>query len=128
MSGIPGQPDAAKSPAGARGEEVPVGGTYVPGRGGATAAAQDVLAHHELAVVLADSARSGTKARIGGVGARRPLPDVADHRVGRDRRAWMGRAPGEDVVVQHVVTLGVGGGDGLPLRLGGELHTRPVRE
>ena len=91
-SGVPGQPQPAEGPARAGREEVAVGGTDVPGRRGAAPAAQHVLAHHELAVVLADGARSGPEPRVGRVGARGPLPGVAEDAVGRDRRPWVGRA------------------------------------
>src|SRR5439155_3756977 len=49
------------------------------GRGYCGTAAQDHLVAHELAVVFADRSGCRTKARVGNVGARRPLPHVAEH-------------------------------------------------
>src|SRR5947209_17823072 len=48
------EPDAGELPARVGWEEVAVRRPYVPGRGGARAATQHVLAAHELAVVLAN--------------------------------------------------------------------------
>ena len=54
----------------AGGEEVAVGGPDVVRRGGARAAPQDVLVHHELAVVLADGTFGGGEPGVRAVGAR----------------------------------------------------------
>src|ERR1700735_1591508 len=88
-SGILGQADATEGPASAWREEVSVRRTHVAGRGGATTSAEDVLAHHELAVVLAHGARRGAKTWIGRVGARSPFPGVAEDPVVRQHRARM---------------------------------------
>ena len=118
----------AEGPAGAGREEVAVGGADVPARRGAAPAPEHVLAHHELAVVLADGARGGAEPGIGGVGARGPLPGVAEDAVGRHGGPWMGRAVREEVVAQEVVALAVRRGDGLPLGLGRQPHAGPVGE
>src|SRR3954447_11468420 len=68
---FPGETDAGERPAGVRREEVAVRPASVARRGGDAAAAQHVLVHHELAVVLADGAGGGHEPGIGDVGARR---------------------------------------------------------
>src|SRR3984957_7068143 len=74
----------------------------------AAPAAQHVLAHHELSVVLTDGARSGAEAGVGRIGARGPLPGVTEEAVGRDGRAWMGRTGRQDVFAKKVVAFTVG--------------------
>src|SRR3984957_4178443 len=107
-SGVPGQPQSAEGPARTRREEVSVRRTGVPGRSRAAPAAQHVLAHHELSVVLTDGARSGAEAGVGRIGARGPLPGVTEEAVGRDGRAWMGRTGRQDVFAKKVVAFTVG--------------------
>ena len=108
------------------GEEVAVGGAGVSGRGGAAAAAEHVLAHHELAVVLAHGPRSGAESRIGGVGARCPFPRVSVEPVAGDGGHRVRRAVMGEVVSQEVVPLAVEKGDGLPFGFGGKAHACPV--
>src|SRR5579862_9450472 len=60
-------------------EKVAIGRAHRPARGGATAAAQDELAGHELAIIFADRALGGTKAGIGAIGAAGPFPDITEH-------------------------------------------------
>src|ERR1700734_2756021 len=107
-SGVPGQSQSAEGPAGAGWEEVSIGRADVPGWSGAAPAAQNVLAHHELSVVLTDGTRRGPEAGVGRVGTCRPLPGVAEEAVGRDGRAWMGCSRGEDVRAEKVVAFTVG--------------------
>src|SRR5581483_1945938 len=60
-------------------EEVAVGGARMPLGRRAGCAAQHELAAHELAVVLAERARSRAEPRVRSIGALRPLPHVAEH-------------------------------------------------
>ena len=92
---------AGELPALMRVEEIAVGGADVPAGRRAAAAAQDLLAHHELAVVLADGAGGRAVAGIGLVGAGGPLPHVAEElrepaagagRAGRGRSALVARS------------------------------------
>src|SRR3954466_1892331 len=82
-SGVARQPHAAELPARRSGKEIAVAWTHVRRRCGARSAAKNILVHHELAVVFSDCARSRTEARIRRVGARCPLPRVAE----RDTRS-----------------------------------------
>src|SRR5579859_1976691 len=108
-SGIPGEPHATERPAGTRREEVAIRGAGVTLRRGAAAAPQDVLAHHELAVVFTDRPGSGTEAGIRGVGTRRPFPRVAVHAIAGDCRKRVRRASYHEVVAQEIVALAVEG-------------------
>jgi hypothetical protein len=67
-------------------KEIAIAGAQVAARRRARAAAQHVLAVHELAVVFADRARRGAEAGIGHVGAGRPFPHVAEHLLQARRR------------------------------------------
>src|SRR5699024_5271430 len=62
---VPGQAQAAEGPAHVWIEEVAVAGAQVIRRGDATAAAQHLLAAHELAVVFAEAAAQGLEAGVG---------------------------------------------------------------
>src|SRR5450755_38699 len=117
------QAEPAEGPAGSGGEEVSIGGAGMARWGGAASSAEHVLAHHELAVVLADRARRGAKARVGRIGAGRPLPYVAEHGVGGQSgpRVWR-------PVAQEVGPFGPVRGHRLPLGLSGESHTGPMGE
>src|SRR5689334_19987442 len=77
LSFSPRQPYPRELPSRVRREEVPVGPADVPGRRRAGAAAEDELVAHELPVVLPDRPRRGLEARVGGILAPRPFPDVA---------------------------------------------------
>src|SRR3546814_5227326 len=79
MSKILCETDAGELPALVGVEEIAVGGTQMPARGGAAAAAQDELAAHELAIIFADRARRGAEAGIGAIGAAGPFPHAAEH-------------------------------------------------
>src|SRR3546814_11106092 len=79
MSKILCETDAGELPALVGVEEIAVGGTQMPARGGAAAAAQDELAAHELAIIFADRARRGAEAGIGAIGAAGPFPHAASH-------------------------------------------------
>src|SRR3546814_19849859 len=79
MSKILCETDAGELPALVGVEEIAVGGTQMPARGGAAAAAQDELAAHELAILFADRARRGAEAGIGAIGAAGPFPHAAEH-------------------------------------------------
>ena len=76
------------------------------GRRGEGAAPQHHLIGHELAVVFGGRARRGLEARIGGIGAGGPLPDLA-------------RQVGEGVALRR--------GGMLPLRLGRQALSGPTR-
>src|SRR3546814_6769741 len=62
MSKILCETDAGELPALVGVEEIAIGGTQMPARGGAAAAAQDELPAHELAIIFADRARRGAEA------------------------------------------------------------------
>src|SRR5487761_1226561 len=64
---VPPEADAAEGPAGPGGKEVPIGVARVAWRGDARAAAQHLLVHHELPVVLADRPGPRAEAGVGGV-------------------------------------------------------------
>src|SRR4051794_9679499 len=81
------EPDPAHLPPGARREKVPVARPEVPRRAEAGAAAQHQLVAHELPVVLAERPGGGAEAGVGGVGARGPLPHVAEE---LPRLRWCG--------------------------------------
>ena len=102
-SGVPGQSHAAERPAGAGREEVAIGGTHVARGRDAASAAEHVLAHHELAVVLAD--RTGRRRGTPDTGSRRSTSTPRRPRRSRSwsRRAGVRRPVGEDVVIQEVV-------------------------
>ena len=74
----PGRGGGRRTASGWRGEEVAIGGADVGGGGDAGASAQDHLAGHELAVVLAEGSGERFVAGIAGVGAGGPLPYVAE--------------------------------------------------
>src|SRR6056297_3787884 len=74
---VGGQADAGGMPAGVGMEEVAIGGPHVTRRCVDAAAAQHLLAGHELAVVLADRSVGRPEPRIRLIGRRRPLPAVA---------------------------------------------------
>src|SRR5690348_3814082 len=93
--------DAAELPAGVGGEEVAVTGADVRRGRGAGATAQDQLATHELAVVLAERAGGGAKARVGRVGAGGPLPHVAIHLL-QARAAGRGRGRVEALALDEI--------------------------
>src|SRR6185503_506771 len=92
----------------------------------ARAATQDELAHHELAVVLADGAWYRSVAGIGRIRALRPLPHVSEELrerlVGRDN----GQGMEDPALLQMPVRRRVGGGV-LPLGLGGQSPSAPAR-
>src|SRR6185437_15691397 len=71
------QSDAAELPTRGRWKEVAIGGTYVPGRRRARAAAQHHLAAHELAVIFGQSSVERLVAGIGIVGRPRLFPNFA---------------------------------------------------
>ena len=73
------QPNATKLPAGVGGKEVAISGANVIRRSRARPAPQYILVAHKLAVVFADRPRCWLITGIGGVGAGRPLPNVAKH-------------------------------------------------
>src|SRR6516164_2038057 len=106
-SGVTRQSDATEGPAGARGEEIPIGSPDVPAGCGTAPAAQYVLAHHEFAVVLTDRTRRGTEPGIGRVGAGGPFPGVPEERVGRDRWLRVRRTVGQEVLGKEVVAAPV---------------------
>src|SRR3546814_3542199 len=78
MSKILCETDAGELPALVGVEEIAIGGTQMPARGGAAAAAQDELPAHELAIIFADRARRGAEAGIGAIGAAGPFPHAAE--------------------------------------------------
>src|SRR6266853_996659 len=77
-SGFPSEAQPRKLPACLRRKEIPVGCARVGCRRDARSAAQDVLAAHELAVVVTDCAGHRPIARVRPVVAARPLPDIAE--------------------------------------------------
>ena len=104
-------------------------GADVPARCRAAPAPEHVLAHHELAVVLADGARRGAES-----GIRANRRSTSTPRC-RRRCRWSetaGRGWGaplrEEVVAQEVVALTVCRGDRLPFGLGRQPHAGPVGE
>src|SRR5204863_3968964 len=113
-------------------KEVAVGRPDMAGRGHRGTAAQDHLVAHELAVVLADRSGCRTKAGIGNVGTRRPLPYVAEHLpqrrlINKRRRYWVGarmKLPAVRKVAGHPETRG---GD-LPLGFARQPLAGPLRE
>src|SRR5687767_7953588 len=66
-------------PARVRREEIAVGGAAVPARRGAARAPEHQLAAHEFAVIFAGRAGRRGEAGVGGEGALRPFPDIAEH-------------------------------------------------
>src|SRR5712671_5290763 len=87
--GVVGEPYTAELPARRRIEEVAIARARMARGGGVRAAAQHHLVDHELAVVFAERAGRGAEARIGRIGAARPLPHdpegiIEETRPGRD--------------------------------------------
>ena len=120
-SGVAGEAEAGERPARARREEVAVGAPGVAGRGDAAAAAQHLLVHHELAVVLAD--RAGGRVRSPGR-ASRGWPSTATPRRTLAQPASLGRG-----WVQPVELAGAAApGAMLPLGLGRQPGARPAGE
>ena len=129
-SDVAGEAQPGEGPPGPGREEVAVGGPGVAGRGGARAAPEHVLVHHELAVVLAHRSGRRDEAGVGGIGRRGPLPDIPQGVGGRT-----GRCRGQDLEVEEA-----GGGEDagtgpqsagrhrLPLGLGGETGPGPPGE
>ena len=107
---LPDQPDAAELPASARWEEISVTPASVARGSRKTAASQDVLVTHELAVVLAQRTPGRGVAGVRGVARARPLPRSAIE-ARRDRMSGRGTtAQGRGLRL---------GGRRLPLVLGG---------
>src|SRR5262245_16541437 len=77
-SDVTRQAHAGHLPARPGRKEVAVGAADVPRGRQARASAQDVLAAHELAVVLAERPAQRPEPWIGRVAARGPLPDIAE--------------------------------------------------
>src|SRR5262249_37382147 len=93
-----------------------------PGRQ-ARATAQDHPVRHELAVVLAERAGEGLEAGISKVGARGPLPDVADE-LGQ---AGGGRGGRQAAALEKRARGGATAGGDLPLHLGRQARAGPAR-
>src|SRR6056297_2844368 len=72
------QPDAGELPAVRRIKEIAIAATRMASGGSAGTPAQDHLVAHELAVVFTDGTRRRSIARVGAVGAGRPLPALAE--------------------------------------------------
>src|SRR6476620_2011760 len=70
--------DTGELPARFRREKVAIGSADVGGGGDARAAAQNELAAHEFAVVLAQGAGQGMEAGVSEIGAGGPFPAVAE--------------------------------------------------
>src|SRR3546814_20347327 len=100
MSKILCETDAGELPALVGVEEIAVGGTQMPARGGAAAAAQDELAAHELAIIFAERARRGAEAGIGALGDAGTFPPAADHMLPVGE---IGRPPCRERVCQNVL-------------------------
>src|SRR5690606_21053853 len=77
-SELPGQAQPGELPAHGRLEKVAISGADMALRGGTTAAAQDHLPGHELAVVLAQAAFERAEAGVGAVGAGCPFPNITE--------------------------------------------------
>src|SRR5215470_16002704 len=60
-------------------KEIAIGAANVGARRGARTASQHILVAHELAVVFAERTGRSSIAGVGGVGAARPFPNVAEH-------------------------------------------------
>src|SRR5437868_2076776 len=109
-------------PARRRREEVAVGSTAVPARGGTACALEHELPAHELAVIFADGARGGRKAGEGIERAPGPFPDVAEQAAARKRQD---RARMIELVADH----GVGrASEILPLGFGRKPRSGPAGE
>ena len=72
------EPNPGKLPARFRGEKVAIGSADVRRGSDARSAAQNEIPAHELAVIFAERAGQGTEPWIAEIGARRPLPAVAE--------------------------------------------------
>ena len=87
------------------------------GGGYAGASAEDHLAGHEFAVVLAEGSGEGFIAGVAGVAAGGPLPDVAKELL---QAGVGGGGGGMEVLGFEEVAGGLGAGGVLPFELGGE--------
>src|SRR5205807_7752943 len=106
------QANPARLPACRGRKKIAIGGAHVTGRGEARAAAQHHLVAHELAVVFADGADGLPVTGVRGVGALRPLPDVA---VG----SGAGRTGMKASAVGEMTDHGLSVGGVLPFLFGG---------
>src|SRR5580704_2253088 len=93
-------------------------------RGYAAPAPQHLLVDHELAVVFADGAGLGPEARIRRIGARRPLPHVADELPAVPARPRMEHGEVEAAVIVGPVVRS----DHLPLGFGRQARSGPAGE
>ena len=73
--------DSSELPPFFRLKEIAVSRPNVSARRGARAAAQNALVAHELTIVFAEGAGRSVITGIGGIGASRPLPSVAEELV-----------------------------------------------
>src|SRR5438270_3515213 len=103
-------------------EEVAVRSATVPARSRAACALEHELPAHELAVIFADSASGRSEAGVGGEGAPRPLPDVAEHSAAGARD---GRAGAIELVADHRIRRS---GEIFPFGFGGEARAGPAGE
>src|SRR5215210_4899932 len=121
-SSVASKAEPSKLPARVRREEVAVGSPAVAARSGATRALEHQLAAHELAVIFADGAGCWSEARVGGKGALRPFPHVAEH-------AAAGRGDERARFIELIAQARVGGGgEVLPFGCGWKPGACPARE
>src|SRR6185503_6840430 len=121
-SSVASKAKSRELPASAWREEVAVGGAAMTARCGAACAFQNILAAHELAVVLADGSFGLGKTGVGSEGALRPFPDVAE-----DSAAGTGNNSGG--IVELIADQRIGGGaEVLPFGFGREACAGPAGE
>src|SRR6185503_201675 len=119
-SSVASKAKSRELPASAWREEVAVGGAAMTARCGAACAFQNILAAHELAVVLADGSFGLGKTGVGSEGALRPFPDVAE-----DSAAGTGNNSGG--IVELIADQRIGGGaEVLPFGFGREACAGPA--